>query len=108
MIEIVSLLSLLTCLGITIYSANKTEDDGGQTVRDSMIEAWQNILIGFSINYFANLLILPQVTEGLTLWDNFLIGWIYTAISMIRSFAIRRWNNKKDILNRKLRARAIS
>lgn len=104
MLETVALLSLAACLGITAYSANKTEDEGGQTVRDSMLEAWTNIGVGFTINYIANLIILPSVTEGLTLWENFMIGWIYTAISMVRSFGIRRWNNRKDINRRKLSA----
>lgn len=97
MLAILAIFSVLICVWITVQSASQTEAHGGQSVRDSMIEAWQNIVIGFSINYVANLFILPMVTEGLTMSENFLIGWIYTAVSMIRSFYIRRYNNKKQV-----------
>jgi len=100
MITILAIVSFLFCVGFTIYCASVEHDGQGQSVKDSIVEAWSNIAIGFSINFVANLLILPQVTEGLTLLDNFLIGWIYTAIAMVRSFAIRRYHNRK-MLNEK-------
>lgn len=89
-----SFISLLVCIWLTIYAASKAEAGLGQSIRESMIEAWTNIAVGFSINYVANLLILPMVAQGLDPVENFLIGWIYTAISMVRSFVIRRWHNK--------------
>jgi len=67
---------------------------GRQTVWGSIVEAKANIAIGFAINYCANLLILPLFgfTE-LTLANNFLIGLLYTGISIVRQFVIRRWFN---------------
>tara|TARA_R110000744_G_C18936867_1_gene513854 strand:+ start:272 stop:514 length:243 start_codon:yes stop_codon:yes gene_type:complete len=60
-----------------------------------MHEAWTNIAIGFSINYVANFFILPLAVTGLDPVNNFLIGWLYTTLSFIRQFIIRRVYNKK-------------
>lgn len=65
-----------------------------QTVAGSFVESWFNVLVGFSINFTANLLILPLFGfTNLTIWNNFVIGLIYTVISLVRSFVIRRWFN---------------
>lgn len=65
-----------------------------QTRIGSFAEAWGNILIGFWINYGANMLILPLFGfHGLTAGKNFVIGIIYTFISLARSYALRRWFN---------------
>jgi len=56
----------------------------------SLIEAWTNIVIGFSINFVANLLILPLFGFNITLGDNFIIGVIYTGISLVRGYGLRR------------------
>ena len=67
-----------------------------QTRLGSFIEAWVNVLIGFGINFIANMLILPQFGfTSLTLKTNFIIGLAYTVISVIRSYVIRRWFNQK-------------
>jgi len=59
----------------------------------SFIEACINVVIGFTINYIANLLIFPLFGMSISLSDNFLLGIIYTAISIVRSYVIRRWFN---------------
>lgn len=64
-----------------------------QTRLGSFIEAWINVLIGFGINFIANLLILPMFGFNITLMDNLYIGILYTIISVVRSYAIRRWFN---------------
>lgn len=68
-----------------------------QTILGSIVESWVNILIGFSINFTANMLILPLFGfSSLTLEKNFIIGFLYTIISLVRSFVIRRFfNNMK-------------
>ena len=66
----------------------------GQTKLGSFVEAWINVAIGFGINFTANLVILPMFGfTSLTLKDNFIIGLIYTVISVVRSYVIRRWFN---------------
>jgi len=62
-----------------------------QTRRGSLIEVGINIFIGFWINYFANLLILPMFGLHVTLAENFLLGLAYTLVSVARSYIIRRW-----------------
>jgi len=66
----------------------------GQSKWHSFIEAWVNIFIGFSVNYVANLLIFPLFGFHISLAANFLMGLIYTAISLIRSYLIRRYFNR--------------
>lgn len=67
-------------------------DAARQTRLESFIEAWINVAIGFGINFTANLLILPAFGfHSLTVGQNFVIGLIYTAISVTRSYVVRRW-----------------
>ena len=67
-----------------------------QTRLGSMIEALFNVMIGFGINFAANLLILPQFGfTSLTLTSNLWLGVIYTGISIARSYIIRRWFNAR-------------
>lgn len=65
----------------------------GQTPRGAIIEAWVNILIGFSVNFVVNLALLPLLLAKFSLWDNFWLGWIYTAVSIVRQYLIRRFFN---------------
>jgi len=60
----------------------------------SFAEACANIAIGFAINFAANMLILPAFGfTSLTLEKNFALGVLYTAISLVRSYVLRRWFN---------------
>jgi hypothetical protein len=65
----------------------------GQSRLHSFIEAWANIAIGISINFVANLLILPLFGFHVGAAQAFGIGVIFTAISLARSYIIRRWFN---------------
>ena len=71
--------------------------DGGQTRISSLSESIVNVVIGFTINYFANLVILPLFGFHISLIANFWMGMIYTAISVARSYAIRRYFNAQLI-----------
>ena len=65
-----------------------------QTIWGSIVEAKTNIVVGFTINYAANLAILPLFGfASLTPGKNFVIGLLYTVISLVRQFVIRRWFN---------------
>lgn len=67
-----------------------------QTKLESFIEALINTIIGFGVNFFANLVILPLYgfTE-LTASSNFQLGILYTGISISRSYILRRYFNGK-------------
>lgn len=64
-----------------------------QSKLGSFVESWANIVVGFSINWCANMLILPlfgfQVTGGQAFW----IGVWFTGISLVRSYILRRYFN---------------
>ena len=93
-ITILGILSAIFVAWFTWRAYHSADDGKGeQSRRESVIEAWTNIVIGFSINYTANLLLLPLVGAELTAANNFWLGWTYTAISIIRQYAVRRWFN---------------
>jgi hypothetical protein len=64
-----------------------------QTRLGSFVEAWANIAVGFGINFTANLIVLPWFGFNATAGDAFGIGLVFTAISLVRSYVIRRWFN---------------
>lgn len=61
----------------------------------SFIEAVINIIIGLAINLTANALVFPLFGWQITAADNILLGSIYTVISLVRSYTIRRWFNAR-------------
>ena len=79
---------------VTVWFALKDAYTGGQSVLDSLLEAWTNIAIGFGINWVANLIVLPLAGFDVTWGDAFYIGLVFTGISIVRSFLIRRWYNR--------------
>lgn len=70
-----------------------------QTHLGSIIEAWANIAVGFSINWCANLLILPLFGFQVTGSQAFNIGLFFTAISLVRSYVLRRVFNRIKALH---------
>lgn len=61
-----------------------------QSRRASFIEAWANVAAGFLINLAANMLVLPPFGFEVRLSQALGIGLIFTAISVVRSYALRR------------------
>lgn len=70
-----------------------------QSRRESAIEAIQNIIVGYTVNMLANFAIFPLFGWSISLEQNILLGVIYTAISFVRSYALRRFNNWKSARN---------
>jgi hypothetical protein len=66
-----------------------------QTRLGSLIEAVINVIIGFCINFSANMLIFPLFGFHITPSANFAMGMIYTVISVARSYCVRRWFNAR-------------
>ena len=66
-----------------------------QTRLGSFIEACINVAIGFAINFVANLVILPLIGFNISVGQNLFIGVLYTVISVLRSYAVRRWFNAR-------------
>ena len=59
----------------------------------SAVEASFNVLIGYLVSVLANILILPLFGYDVTVADSFAIGLAFTAVSLVRSYALRRWFN---------------
>jgi uncharacterized membrane protein (DUF485 family) len=66
-----------------------------QTRLGSLIEAVFNVLIGFGINFCANMLILPLFGFNVNAGQALGIGMFFTVISVARSYAVRRWFNAR-------------
>ena len=71
-----------------------------QTRVGSFVEAWANILVGFSVNWCANMLILPLFGYHVTGGIAFEIGLWFTAVSLVRQYVIRRYFNGLRFGNR--------
>ena len=64
-----------------------------QTKKQSAIEAFMNILFGYSVNFTANMFILPMFGFDISVKQNMFLGILYTLISFVRSYVIRRYYN---------------
>lgn len=67
-----------------------------QTKKQSMIESLTSTTIGIIIGIVLNLTILPIFGYPVSLSDSLWISVIFTVISIIRSYIIRRWFNSKE------------
>lgn len=56
----------------------------------SFIESLINVLIGYGVAVAAQCMIFPLFGIHIPLSDNLLIGGVFTVISIIRSYALRR------------------
>ncbi len=65
-----------------------------QTKLGSFIEAWTNIGVGFTINWCMNMLVLPLLGFRISGGQAFEIGVLFTAVSVARSYCLRRLFNK--------------
>jgi hypothetical protein len=65
-----------------------------QTKLGSAVEVALNLLVGYTINFTANILILPLFGfKSLTVVKNLEIGLVFTVISIARQYIIRRYFN---------------
>ena len=67
-----------------------------QTKKQSLIESLTSTTIGIIIGIVLNLTILPVFGYPVSLSDSLWISVIFTVISVIRSYIIRRWFNSKE------------
>ena len=69
-----------------------------QSKRESMVESLTSTTIGIIIGIVLNLIILPIFGYPVSVVDSLWISVIFTVISIIRSYIIRRWFNSKEEL----------
>ena len=65
-----------------------------QSCRASLLESAANIAIGYGVAVAAQVAIFPLFGMDVPLSDNLLIGGLFTAVSLVRSYALRRLFNK--------------
>lgn len=67
-----------------------------QSKKDSLIESLTSTTIGIIIGIVLNVTILPIFGYPVSLSDSLWISVIFTAVSVIRSYAVRRIFNSKE------------
>ena len=65
-----------------------------QTKTQSLIESAVNILIGYLVALASQLVVFPLFGINIPLTDNLLIGLWFTAVSIVRGYAVRRYFNR--------------
>ena len=66
-----------------------------QTRLGSLIESATNIAIGYIVALLSQLAVFPMFDIHVSIQDNLAIGAWFTAISLARSYAVRRWFNRR-------------
>jgi hypothetical protein len=61
-----------------------------QSKRMSMMESLTNVAVGYGVAVSAQVMIFPLFGLDVALADNLAIGAIFTGISIVRSFTLRR------------------
>jgi hypothetical protein len=64
-----------------------------QTRRGSAVEAATNVAVGYGIAVASQIMIFPLFGIRVPVSDNLLIGLWFMVISLIRSYALRRFFN---------------
>ena len=66
-----------------------------QNKSQSLIETLTNVSIGYVISFIANMTVLPMFGYDINLTDGFWISMIFTVVSVIRGYVVRRWFNMR-------------
>ena len=69
-----------------------------QTKKQSLIETLTSVFVGWLIGVILNLTILPLFDYNITVVDSLWVSLIFTAVSVIRGYVIRRAFNSKEKL----------
>ena len=56
----------------------------------SLVESLANVLVGYGVAVATQMLVFPLFGLAVTVTENLLIGLIFTAVSIVRSYALRR------------------
>ena len=56
----------------------------------SLLESIANVLVGYGVAVATQMVVLPLFGLAVTVTENLLIGLIFTVVSIVRSYALRR------------------
>jgi hypothetical protein len=59
----------------------------------SLVEAATNILVGYGIAVLTQIAVFPLLGIHASLRENLIIGAVFTCVSLVRSYALRRLFN---------------
>lgn len=65
-----------------------------QSRKHSALEAVANVLVGYGIAVASNLLVMPAFGYHITASEAAGMGLVFTGISLVRSYALRRLFNR--------------
>ena len=75
-----------------------------QSRRLSLIEAIANVFVGYALAVMTQIVVFPWFGLQVSLGDNLAIGGAFLAISLLRSYALRRlferWTSKEKKASR--------
>ena len=60
----------------------------------SLVESSANVVVGYGLAVLTQILVFPIFGLQASVGENLLIGGVFTVISVIRSFALRRLFNR--------------
>ena len=56
----------------------------------SLVESLANVLVGYGVAVATQMVVFPLFSLAVTIIENLLIGLIFTVVSIVRSYALRR------------------
>jgi hypothetical protein len=56
----------------------------------SLVESLANVLVGYGVAVATQMVVFPLFGLAVTVTENLLIGLIFTVVSIVRSYALRR------------------
>ena len=65
-----------------------------QSKRMSLIESIANVVIGYLVALGAQLIVFPVLGIPVSFQENILLGLIFTFVSLVRSYCVRRVFNR--------------
>lgn len=76
---------------------------GGQTKLESLVEVLANIMIGMVVTVLASPVIYSWFNATFTLAQNIGLTMVFTVLSVVRGYIVRRWfNNNMKGFSRKV------
>lgn len=67
-----------------------------QSKKRSLTESFANIAVGVGVAIGSQYLIFPMFGIEITFGEHLYITAFFTVISLVRSYLLRRWFNRKD------------
>ena len=56
----------------------------------SLVESLANVLVGYGVAVITQVVVFPMFGLAVTIAENLLIGTVFTGVSLVRSYALRR------------------